>query len=434
MGSHHAGPEYPGDQYPQDDRARQPRPRQAGWERREQDPGSPYGRGGTPPPPAGQQPPPASPPSPSEGRGGYGGAPTNPYAQGGGYREEGTGRHATQPPVPPQSSGGYGGPPPPPPSGQQPPDQGRRRRRYADEEEQGYAAAAPTSAPPSEATRAFRPLAVDPDPYHPDLADGSSSAWDDDHGTQVYSHLGYVPREERRPRPAREDDDFMSPSTDSGADDKKFKSMRRARKASGLTRTLVIVGVVLALAAVAGGAWWLFGTGDDGRTDAGGEYAVLEKPCSVLDQAAVADYSLAEDTARHRETSEPKTDGGAEQTCSVSLNGDGGISVDIAFDSRVYDSAAKASNDWEFKLDEQKTQPDGGWKLTEMSGIGTQAYSLLRSWDGDADAANYRIHLWDDNVSLEAGLTIYSQETVDDADIAARAEALVKAYLAGWRG
>jgi len=429
VGSHHAGPEYPGDQYPQDGRARQPRPRQAGGERREQDPGSPYGRRGA-----------DGAPPPSEGRGGYGGAPTNPYAQGGGggpagggggYREEPTGRHATQPPAPGPGYGGQQPPPPGPPSQQSgppaPPDQSRRRRRYADEEQD------PASAPPSEATRAFQPLTVDPDPYHPDLADGSRSAWDDDHGTQVYSHLGYVPREERRRRPAPAPEDEF-PSTDSSAEDKKFKTMRRARKASGLTKTLVVVAVVAVVAALAGGGWLLFGGNDDGKTDTGGEYAVLDQPCSVLDTAAVSDLSLTEDTARHRESSEPKTDGGAEQTCSVSLNGDAGINVDIQFDTRVYDSEAKASNDWEFKLDEQKTQPDSGWKLTEISGVGKQAYSLLRSWDGDADAANYRIHLWDGNMSLEAALTIYSQETVSDEDIAGRADTLVKAYMEKWAG
>ncbi|MEV0650269.1 hypothetical protein AB0I28_33910 [Phytomonospora sp. NPDC050363] len=415
MGSHHAGPEYPGDQYPQDDQARQPRPRQAGGERRAQDPGSPYGRRG----PVPEQ----QPPGPSERRGGYGGAPTNPYAQGG-YREEPTGRHATQ---------GGAHQPPQPPRQQTPQDAepSRRRRRYAEDEiprQQGYNAE--PEAPPSEATRAFQPLPIDPDPYHPDLADGPSSAWDDDHGTQVYSHLGYVPREERR-RPTS-DGDFLSPSTEPGSDDKKFKTMRRARKASATTKALVVGGVVLAVALVAGGGWWLFGGDDDGRTETGSTYSVLEKPCSILDTAAVADYSLTEDVARHRETSEPKTDGGAEQTCAISLAGDGPVDVDITFDSRVYDTPAKASNDWEFKLDEQKTQPDGGWKLTELSGLGKQAYSLLRSWDGDADAANYRIHLWDENVSIEAAVTIYSQDAVDDTDIAARTEQLVKSYLAKW--
>ncbi|GLZ81841.1 hypothetical protein Afil01_66480 [Actinorhabdospora filicis] len=412
MGSHHA----PGDdRYSQDD----PRTRRAREQRREPDPGSPYGR-----------------PAP-EGRGGYAGAPTNPYAQ-------------QQPPQPPPQApqagrhgeeqpygGGY--------RPQQPPAEApRRRRRYAEEEpERAYE---PAPAPPYEPARpSYDPApsydeapapvwadapAAPPRRYESD--DDRPSSWNDDQATQVYSHLGYVPREERRRRPAAPEQEAFS--TEASADDKKFKSMRRARRASGKAKAFMAIGLVVALALIGGGVWYLInGSGDDGRTDTGGAYAALENPCSVLDLAAVSDLGLTEDTARHRQSSEPKSDGGAAQTCAVSLTGADGLGVDVGFDARVFDSAAKARNDWEFKMDAQKTKGGNGWKLTELGGEpGTQAYALLQSWNADAGSADYRLVFWHENVSVESRLTILKQSQVDENDLAKRAMELAKAYMAKW--
>lgn len=455
MGSHHA----PGDdRYPQDD----PRTR------RTPDPGSPYGR------PA------------AEGRGGYAGAPTNPYTQ------------QQQPPAPPQRQGEapYGGGGYQPPQQSQPPAEApRRRRRYAEEEQQAAPARPSTpeeSTPPpvwgehAPARPAYEAPSRDetpapvwgeqaparpaheqqapsrdetPPPVWGEQAPARQSyeqqapshdqapppvwgdpapvkkqdpaSWNDDQATQMYSHLGYVPREERRRTSAPSDGTF---SLEASADDKKFKSMRRARRASGKAKAFMVIGLVAAIALIGGGIWYLNSGDDEGRADTGGVYAALEKPCSVLDLAPVSDLGLSEDQKRHRETSEAKSDGGAAQVCAVSLtSGDNKVNVDIGFDARVYDVPAKARNDWEFKLEAQKTAKNNGWKLTELSGEpGTQAFSLLQSWNADTASADYRLIFWHENVSVEGRLTILKQSQVDENDLAKRALELAKAYLAKW--
>lgn len=404
MGSHHA----PGDdRYPQ--------------QRREPDPGSPYGR-----------------PAP-EGRGGYAGAPTNPYAQ----------QQPPQPPTPPQAGrhgedpygGGYRQQQPPQPPAEAP----RRRRRYAEETpERAYEPAPAPSYEPARPSYDPAPPSYEPEPPAPVWADAPAapaprydaadddraSSWNDDQATQVYSHLGYVPREERRRRPA---DDEVSFGSEPPADDKRFKSMRRARRASGKAKAFMVIGVVVALALIGGGVWYLVNSGDDGRADTGGAYAALEKPCSVLDLAAVSDMGLTEDQTRHRESSEPKSDGGAAQTCAISLTGADGLGVDVGFEARVFDAPAKARNDWEFKMDAQKTKGGNGWKLTELGGEpGTQAFSLLQSWNADTASADYRLIFWHENVSVESRLTILKQSQVDENDLAKRAMDLAKAYMAKW--
>lgn len=230
--------------------------------------------------------------------------------------------------------------------------------------------------------------------------------------------LGYVPPEARHDDPDDFDIDRLT-----AQDRSKFKARRRARKASPLVKTAIIGCVVLVVAAIGVGIWWLT---DDETPESTSElaYQALTAPCDPLDVTALSDLStdvapMVEDV---REIGS-KT----EHRCAVRVGTEPGTGADVEVMTTVFGLDAGARNEFEHvqgKLSEQEG-------YAELSGVGEGTFVVSHPWSDDTGTADYSLHAWDGNAYLYARVVVYT-EISEDA-IAQHAAAIAQTYFDNWR-
>lgn len=231
--------------------------------------------------------------------------------------------------------------------------------------------------------------------------------------------LGYVPPEARHDSTDDFDIDRLS-----SQDRSKFKARRRARKTSPLVKTAGIAGLVLVVAAVGMGIWWLTGD-DEPETESALTYQALDAPCAPLDVASLSDLST-EVTPMIEDVNEigSKT----EQRCAAQVGTEPGTGADVEVTSTVFGLDAGARNEFEHvqgKLSEQEG-------YAEVSGVGEDAFVVSHPWSDDTGTADYSLHSWDGNAYLYTRVVVYTE--VDEEDIAQRTSAIAQTYFDNWRG
>lgn len=251
------------------------------------------------------------------------------------------------------------------------------------------------------------------DRYEPE-----TGSWNREENTQMIGKLGFVPPEAKHDRIS---DDF-DPDRISSDDKAKYRTRKRARKASPWK----ILGIaVLAVALVAGavvGAMALWGGGDDSDSDSDLKYEASDSSCDLLDVSALDDVTggsepevLTDETEREANKS--------KQTCEVT-DPEAGVNVQIV--AETFQLEARAARSYERHFD--NVDPDGADDVADVDGIGSAAYSLTRIDDG---SARYELRLHDGNAYVLTTVSLYGDNAAD-ADVEELAQEVAGAYLDNW--
>lgn len=259
---------------------------------------------------------------------------------------------------------------------------------------------------------------------HNEIPTGQWGA-EDEENTVMIGKLGYVPRQARHPEMSEEfDTDNVS------ADDRhKFRTRKRAKKASPLAKVGVVGLVLVVVAAIGGGIWWL-SSGDEESTSSGLAYEAVKKPCDLLDLSPLSGISGTDKVNKMRDEVDAKQHKTA-QTCEVTLGEDGKVgSVQVY--SEVFPRNAGAGNAFDRASEKAKTDSTETVKYAAVDGVKDGAFSVTRVPSADSKTIDYSLSLHDDNAYLYARVTLY--DGTDAKEVAKYAQAIAEKYLEGWKG
>jgi hypothetical protein len=252
----------------------------------------------------------------------------------------------------------------------------------------------------------------------------AASDWEDEN-TRMIGKLGYVPPEARHIDASEEFDT----ENVTAADRVKYRSRKRAKKASPLVKIGVIAAVVVVVAGLGGGIWWL-ASGEDEAAGSQLTYEAVDKPCTLLDLDSLQGVSGADESKEMRNETETKQHK-SEQICEVTLGKDGSVgSVQVY--AEVFPRDAGASNAFEHGQDDAKESTTENVTYDKVAGLADGAFSVSRVPSQDSETVDYSLYLHHDNAYLYTRVSLYKGTTPEDA--AGYAKAIAEDYLAGWRG
>ena len=315
------------------------------------------------------------------------------------YEDDSYGRHSN-PPRPNVPGPRHDGPPmPPPPYGRQP------------------EAPRPEPAP--------RPRSPEGSYARPkDHFEPATDQWAYDENTRMIGKLGYVPPEVRHPGGITDDSD----PTKSRADDRvKYRTRKRAKKASPLAKLGVAGIVVVLVAALGGGIWWLT-SGSDETSEDQNAYSPLEKPCELVDSEVLKGVPGAGSFKVLRDEADAKTHK-TQHTCDGSLGKDGaGGNVQVY--AEVFEREASAKNAYEHAEEDAQANESDTTSVSKVDDMDVVAFSVERIAEEGDSAVDYSLHLRDENVYFYTRVSLYDGSSTDDVtkytkDIATR-------YLESW--
>lgn len=248
----------------------------------------------------------------------------------------------------------------------------------------------------------------------------------------MISKLGYVPKESRGGDHAPE---YFDTETVTAADRSKFRTRKRAKKASVVSRILAGIVALVVLGGIGFGIWFLVGSGADDKGN-GLTYAALSKPCDKLDPAPIKDITKGSDVKATKDEVE-KHAHSTEQFCEASFGkpGEGGS---VAVNTQVFKRDAGAKNAYEDALDEaelnakEATETGGGEQLIEpVEGIGSKAFSNTRKAAKGSKTVDYTLVYYQDNAFIETRLSVYNG-AASLSEVKGYTKAVAQKYMENW--
>lgn len=278
-----------------------------------------------------------------------------------------------------------------------------------------------------------RDIHHDARPYEPQAGGyREASQWDaEEDDTRMVAQLGYVPPEARHSSMTGEFDvDSVT-----AADRTKYRTRKRAKKASPLAKLGTAGIVVVVVLALIGGIWWLnSGSGDgDASTTT---YSAVNKPCEMLQDSSLEAVPGGDKSKQMRNESKKKTHK-SEQTCDVIL-GSKGSQGSLQIYSEVFSSKTKgasnagAQNTFEHGAKQAKATAGDNITVDKVKGVADGAFAVSRVPSQSSKTVDYSLHLVDDNAYLYTRVALYKGSTAKDA--AKYAKTIATDYLSTWRG
>ena len=315
------------------------------------------------------------------------------------YEDDSYGRHSN-PPRPHVPGPRHNGPSMPPPPYGRPPETPR-----------------PEPAPHPRAPERF-------DERGKDHFEPATDQWSYEENTRMIGKLGYVPPEARNPGGITDDSD----PTQNRADDRvKYRARKRAKKASPLAKLGVVGIVVLLVAVLGGGIWWLTSGGDDAVEDQNA-YSPLEKPCDLLNADVLGDVPGSGSFKVLRNEVDAKTHK-TEQTCDGSL-GDDGAGGNIQVYAEVFERDASAKNSFEHARKNAEDGASDTTAFTTVDDLDMSAFAVERTPGEGDQTVDYSLHLRDANTYFYTRVSLY--DGTDPEQVAQHAKDIAKRYLESW--